>query len=520
MDGAKLRSLAYVAFLLLGVLLCIRVNLIDPTFGRAPAFAKWGTAVVRPALGPDIWWQIVAGEEILTTGEWPSRDTYSFTAAGNPWVAYQWLADVLMALAARMGGLQGLVLFLFLLGSLLIISLFYYAYLRSRNLDGAFLACLLVLPALSLSISLRPQLLGYCFLLIALILLERFRQGHAKAIWLLPLVFLLWVNTHGTFPFGFLALGLAWVGGWREFRRGFLESKAWTPLERRRLILIVLLCLLALVVTPYGSRLAAYPLEISFLQPVNVGAVEEWQPLPLGVGWGKSVFALLLLFVTIQWLFPRVWRVDEIALLSFAAYGALVHRRLVILLVVFLAPLLAVQLDRWTARLGIAGSRRAAWLVLVVLAVGGLTVLYPSRTQVEQAVARHYPSRAVAYMQANGIPERLFSPWGGYLRWALGADHKVFIDSRLDMFEYAGVFSDYLVIANLKSNPLYLLEAKYKIDACLIHSNAPLGTVLAASNDWQLVYFDDLSLIYVYNREHKEDAAPVGVLSGPDSPPQ
>lgn len=520
MDGAKLRSLAYVAFLLLGVLLCIRVNLVDPTFGRRPAFAKWGTAVVRPALGSDIWWQIVAGEEILTTGEWPSRDTYSFTASGNPWVAYQWLADVLMALAARIGGLAGLVLLLFLLGSLLIISLFYYAYLRSRNRDAAFLACLLVLPALSLSISLRPQLLGYCFLLLALILLERFRQGHSKAIWLLPPLFLLWVNTHGTFPFGFLALGLAWVGGWRSFRRGYLETKAWTPLDRRRLILIILLCLLALVVTPYGSRLAAYPLELSFLQPVNVGAVEEWQPLPLGVGWGKSVFAVLLLFVAIQWLFPRVWRVDEIALLAIAVYGALAHRRLVILLVIFLTPLLAVQLDRWTARLGVAGSRRGVGLALAVLALGGLMMLYPSRTQVDQAVERHYPSRAVAYMQANGVPERLFSPWGGYLRWALGAEHKVFIDSRLDMFEYAGVFSDYLEIANLKSDPLYLLETKYKIEACLIHSNAPLGTVLAASHKWQLVYFDDLSVIYVYNREHKAAAPPSTPLPDSDPPPQ
>ena len=511
MDGAKLRSLAYVAFLLLGVLLCIRVNLIDPTFGRAPAFAKWGTAVVRPALGPDIWWQIVAGEEILTTGEWPSRDTYSFTAAGNPWVAYQWLAGVLMALAARMGGLAGLTGLLFLLGSLLIICLFYYAYLRSRNQEAAFLACLLVLPALSLSISLRPQLLGYSLLLVTLILLERFRQGHRKAIWLLPPLFLLWVNTHGTFPFGFLALGLAWAGGWHSFRRGYLETKAWTPLDRRRLILIILLCLLALVVTPYGSRLAAYPLELGFLQPVNVSAVEEWQPLPLGVGWGKSVLAVLFLFVAIQWLFPRVWRVEEIALLAIAVYGALAHRRLVILLVIFLTPLLAVQLERWAARFGVVGSRRGLGLALTILALGGWIALYPSRAQVEQAVERHYPSRAVAYMQATGVPERLFSPWGGYLRWALGPAHKVFIDSRLDMFEYAGVFSDYLEIANLNSDPFYLLTNKYKIQACLIHRNAPLGTVLAASREWQLVYFDDLSLIYVYNREQKEAT----VLSAP-----
>ena len=70
-----------------------------------------------------------------------------------------------------------------------------------------------MLPLLIVCVNLRPQLLGYIFLLLTLICLERFRQGRQKTLWVLPVVFALWVNTHGSFVFGLMALGLYWA--WR-----------------------------------------------------------------------------------------------------------------------------------------------------------------------------------------------------------------------------------------------------------------------------------------------------------------
>ena len=57
-------------------------------------------------LDPDTWWHMKVGEQILRTGSWPTADSYSFTASGMPWIAYEWLGEVVMALAARQGGLQ------------------------------------------------------------------------------------------------------------------------------------------------------------------------------------------------------------------------------------------------------------------------------------------------------------------------------------------------------------------------------------------------------------------------------
>jgi hypothetical protein len=84
--------------------------------------------------------------------------------------------------------------------------------------------------------------------------------------------------------------------------------------------------------------------------------------------------------------------------------------------------------------------------------------------------------------------------WGGFLVWSLAPQHRVFIDTRADIYQYSGVLADYVQITNLRGNPLLLLQ-RHGIDACLLHRNAALGTLLAASG-WRRVYEDDTSTIF------------------------
>src|SRR5947207_965870 len=150
----------------------------------------------------DTWWHLASGQRILATGTWPTSATYSFTVSGNTWIVYEWLGDVAIALAARLGGWRGLAALLVGLAATLVLLLYYLAYLRSANAKAAAAACALLLPIATVFFTLRPQLLGYIFLVITLICLEQFRQGRQKALWALPGVFLLWVNAHGTFLLG------------------------------------------------------------------------------------------------------------------------------------------------------------------------------------------------------------------------------------------------------------------------------------------------------------------------------
>ncbi len=58
---------------------------------------------------PDMLWPIETGRRILETQHFPTVDSYSWTMAGAPWMAKEWGAQVLYALAQRYGGWIGVV---------------------------------------------------------------------------------------------------------------------------------------------------------------------------------------------------------------------------------------------------------------------------------------------------------------------------------------------------------------------------------------------------------------------------
>src|SRR5258705_8421861 len=55
----------------------------------------------------DTGWHIRTGDYILATGSVPTRDLFSFSKAGAPWYAWEWLADIVFAIFHRAAGLKG-----------------------------------------------------------------------------------------------------------------------------------------------------------------------------------------------------------------------------------------------------------------------------------------------------------------------------------------------------------------------------------------------------------------------------
>src|SRR5262245_24501365 len=59
---------------------------------------------------PGTLWHTVVGDRILSTHEVPRTDWLSYTEAGRPWIAQQWLAECAMAVIHCAAGLDGLLL--------------------------------------------------------------------------------------------------------------------------------------------------------------------------------------------------------------------------------------------------------------------------------------------------------------------------------------------------------------------------------------------------------------------------
>jgi hypothetical protein len=448
----------------------------------------------------DTYWHMAAGQRILTTHHWPTTNYYSFTAPNNEWLAYEWLGEVFMAVTSRLGGPRALLALLTALVSMIVLLVYYAASLASGNPKSAFAATALALPLLGSCFSVRPQLLGYIFLLITLICLERYRRGGQTNLWVLPLVFVLWVNTHGTFTLGLAALAIYGVAGLRDFRLGHFEGKAWLPRQRWHLALVVLLCVAALLVNPYGPRLLRYELGIT-AQHVNLTYFQEWQPLAFREFFGVWFLFLLLAFAVGLVALRRTQRPEAVALVLLAAYLACRHQRFVVFFAIVLAPVLAGLLAELFPVYEPDKNLPVLNAALIALFAAVVVVFFPSSASLQRLIDRNQPRRVVDYLRAHPVPGPMFNDdfWGGYLIWASQGQQKVFIDGRSDAYEPSGVLADYVRIIQPAPEALSLLE-KYGVRSCLVERSGSLSGWLAAQPAWQRVYEDDLSVLFVLRR--------------------
>lgn len=451
----------------------------------------------RFVVDPDLWWHITVGQTILATHRWPTTDIYSFTAHGQPWIAEEWLGEVITAWVSKAGGVRGLDFLLFLLAAAIVVALYVLASMRSNSKAG-FLATALVCPLAWASFTLRPQMLAYLFLILTMIALEQFRKGKRWAIWTLPPIFLLWVNTHGLWLIGLGVVFLYWISGLVEFRLGRIEATRWSASERKQISLAFLLSVAALGVTPYGTRLAAIPFQFMFSLPLVKAGIQEWQPLTFNTFYGGLFLALVLGFLALQAVLDFTWRLDELLLVLGTIAMTCVHERFVLLFVPFFAPLLARCLARWIEPYQRSIDKYALNGILMGGVVLAMVHYFPSRANLEARIAGTFPVGAVEYLREHPVPGPMFNSYffGGYLVSALSERQPVFVDGRAELYETSGVLDDYMQVTFLKPGGLDVLR-RYGISSCLLERGSALATVLTSSPGWKKIYFDDVSAIFV-----------------------
>jgi hypothetical protein len=255
---------------------------------------------------------------------------------------------------------------------------------------------------------------------------------------------------------------------------------------------------MALAITPYGTELCLYPLNMALSQPINVGNIQEWQSMMFGEFFGKLFLALLLGFVLAQVTLRPTWRLEELVLFFAGIVAACLHVRFILVFVPFCSPLLAVVVARWIPPYKPAKDKYALNGLLMALVVVGVVWIFPSRAKLEGIMEEKWPVKAVAYLKQHPAPRPMYNDYayGGYLIWQLDGQNKVFVDGRADIYERVGVLSDYLSISRLVLTAPFLLNA-YNIQSCLIARDEALATLLDASPGWQKVYGDKLSVLFV-----------------------
>jgi predicted secreted protein len=441
----------------------------------------------------DIWFHLRNARELLTRHSFLRADSYTFTTAGAPLLNFEWLSELPYYFAFQAWGLRGLLAVYLVVLWLVFAAVYYLAVRRGANFGDAALVTMAGVVLGCYSFGPRMLHFGWLCLVLVLLVLERF-QRTGKGLWVLPPLFALWINLHGSWVFGFGVMGIYVISGLVEGQWNNVEAKRWTPDQLRKLLLVFAASAVALLANPYGYKLVWYPFELLSRQQAVRDNMIEWQSVDFHSGWGKLAMFMILALLGAAWFSRKTWKLSDILLATFAVWAALNHLRFLLFAAILLVPILAPRLRLLPPY---DATKDKPWLNLAITAAIAAIIVgsYPSAAQLQDRIDSVFPRDALSFMQQKQITGRLFNSYdfGGYIEfYAPGI--KTFADGRTDIFAYNGVLDDYLKI-NTIERPLELLD-KYKIDYVLFPVDKHLSYLLDHSAGWQTIYEDKTVKLY------------------------
>ena len=465
----------------------------------------------------DAFWHLKTGEWILSHGSIPSTDPFSATAYGKPWLDWEWLFQAAIYTVYTWGGFSGLVVakaaIVFLTGLVLFLAC-------RRNGAGSPLAALVVMATFVAArerLEVRPDVVLLLFAAITTSLLEEARRGKPLWLWGLPLVQVLWINTHTSFPLG-IALAAIY---------GLVHGIEFSLRKDWRCVLLIagtlLLTCAACLMNPFGVELVRHTIE-QMRTSSSSGTIGEWQPtrllLPTEPNWALTVFWWLF------WLNPVVlvavlanqrgkfpWsHALVVGGMSVLAWRA---SQFMALYAIVTAPILAHGLA--VIRAKIAGKEHSDWgeatarvlagiaaAFLIFVAVTGRWAVAENRLPrfgvgVDESVV---PMRALSMMAK--LPEDLnvFNTFlsGGPLLWKAYPQWRPFCDGRANLYGRDFVDRYRRAMSDPTDWETWMRERSVSV-AYLQYGAATDRTLLqylVKSHVWDLLYFDHAACIFVH----------------------
>jgi len=268
----------------------------------------------------DAGWHIRTGEAILTSGNLPRTDPYSFTRGGQPWFAWEWMADVAVGAIHRTFGLKGVAVFY-----AAAISAGVWLWFRLHwALGGNFLIACAMAPLLLSTCNIhwlaRPHVLSWIFLLLAIF-------PRKPNLVVVALVTALWANVHASFFFApLIALLFALEDRW------YLKAAA--------------VAAVAPLLNPYGPQL--YVHVFRYLTDTGLLArIGEFQSFDFHSTGAAQIVATVILGVIGGTLALTQKRLHHFALAILITAGALRSARALPLCALLLLPIANAAITRW-----------------------------------------------------------------------------------------------------------------------------------------------------------------------------
>jgi hypothetical protein len=476
------------------------------------------TMAARISVDTDTWWHLRAGQWIVEHRAVPQVDPFSYTRLGEVWQYPGWLVEVPMYLIYQGLGPGGLNIWTALMVTLA------FGLLWQTLHGGPFLRAFILVLATAVSgvyWAARPYLVTFVLAAAYLRILEDFHwQRTAQSIrrlWWLPVLMVVWANSHGGFAVGFILWGVyafAEVVAWLREHSFFVSLKTFFDLKSSiqnpqfTLFWAGLLMILAVCCNPSGPVMLLYPFKT-----VSIGALQEyiaeWQsPNFHSLSVQPFIWLFLATFAAVGISRRRLALTDFLLVGGFAYMGLLAGRNVALfalaappVLARHLDPLVSVLSRKTGYRSTALDSRQPRYIrlnrllvgLLLLAAVAKAALVYPASVNQAQ-FTKSLPVNAVEFIRSANPPGRLFNAynWGAYLLWAL-PEYPVFLDGRTDLYNDE-IINQWLQVVRGETGWEEVLE-RWQVRLILLEPKMPVISQLPGKG-WKLLYMDDLAVVY------------------------
>ena len=435
----------------------------------------------------DTYWHVAAGNWILDHHAIPYTDPFAFPTLGRPWVAHEWLAEILMALVFHAGGWAGLIAMSAATSTL---SIGIFAHYLQRWLDPVPAYVLLMLTIVSMApiVLARPHILTMPIMTFWVAKLVTAREAGRPPPLPLALLMVPWANMHGGFLSGMAFAGFFAGEAVLAARVDWLKAgMAWSP--------FLLASAAAMLMTPHGFEGILFPIQL-LRMPALLG-ITEWQPPNF-----HNIEAIELIIVTAlvlgwTWTIRLPW--TRVLFFLLLIHSALRHTRFQVQLALVgflaLAPMLGTALNDGRAEAN--APPRLARRRIALLACAAILVL----TVVRIAVHHEKPNGGSSPLQAlAAVPESVrrlpvfnYYYFGGFLIF-----HGVrpFVDGRADLFGDT-FLTDYINVINIDPVTMERVFRQYDIAWTMLAPGMPLSRLMDRLPGWTRVHADGFAVVHI-----------------------
>ena len=469
---------------------------------------------------PDTGWQMATGRWTVQHHHVPSVDVLSYTAPNEPWT-YPVGAGVVLYLAYLVGG------FTLLSWISAAATAGTVALLLRRGSSASAAIAIIAVPMIAQRTQPRADMFSVVFFAAYLSILWAYYQTGRAALWLLPVIMLVWVNFHFGFAAG-LGLIAAYVGtevfeiiSGGEPRAAAVQRlhRAWRWLVATGLVTFVNSWGWGIYRTVLGRANTEQQRLIGEWQGVRLNWPTVRAAFSIG-GYQSALFLLLAVAVVAAGiaLLQGQWGAAIILLAS--SYAPLQHFRMgsiyACVVVIIAGPILTSALLRFGSRIRVpllrwvlAGSTVLCFALLVYARSADLVTnrFYfggtPQLSTFGTGLGWWFPRRAAEFIERENLPGEIFNAYGagGYDSWKLGPQRRVYIYGLETLFGTPLMRHNLRLLNTPPDSPMWETEAsRYGINTIFLSYGDGMEYALrnfCASNLWRPVYLDEVSVVFV-----------------------